>query len=230
MEVIEAVSDQTRAADSIPPFQLSRFMGHANVTTTLTVYAHLINTDDHAGNMAALGALASLGGNGDLRRQRDPATGLELFAGQFQAFKAPYKEAGQPAPSVSGFDFRSVFKEPTDHDLGFQPGERGSDAEVRSLAEGDVTLPVAAVQSELVGIVEVRWIPIRRSPQQQQARTRFKVYTAQCGVAYDVTVMAPERRFVAQYLLKECAEQFRLVAHLLLNIGASRQNPCCGTD
>ena len=29
------------------------------VKTTLTVYAHLINTDDHAGNMAALGALAA---------------------------------------------------------------------------------------------------------------------------------------------------------------------------
>jgi hypothetical protein len=29
------------------------------VTTTLTVYAHLINTDDRAGNMAALGALAA---------------------------------------------------------------------------------------------------------------------------------------------------------------------------
>jgi hypothetical protein len=35
-------------------------MGHAKVTTTLTVYAHLINTDDHAGNMAALGALATV--------------------------------------------------------------------------------------------------------------------------------------------------------------------------
>jgi hypothetical protein len=94
-------------------------------------------------------------GNADVRRQRDPDTGLELFAGQFQAFKAPYKEAGQPAPSISGFDFRRVFKELTKHDLGFQPSERGSDAEVRSLAEGDVTLPIAAVQSKLVGIVEV---------------------------------------------------------------------------
>ncbi|WP_396913650.1 integrase [Mycolicibacterium sp.] len=40
-------------------------MGHRDVKTTLTVYAHLINTDDHAGNMAALGALAAqaYGGN-----------------------------------------------------------------------------------------------------------------------------------------------------------------------
>ncbi len=34
-------------------------MGHRDVKTTLTVYAHLINTDDHSGNMAALGALAA---------------------------------------------------------------------------------------------------------------------------------------------------------------------------
>jgi hypothetical protein len=34
-------------------------MGHRDVKTTLTVYAHLINTDDHTSNMAALGALAT---------------------------------------------------------------------------------------------------------------------------------------------------------------------------
>jgi hypothetical protein len=33
-------------------------MGHAKVITTLSVYAHLFNTDDHAEAMAALGALA----------------------------------------------------------------------------------------------------------------------------------------------------------------------------
>lgn len=32
-------------------------MGHRDVKTTLNVYAHLINTDDHTGNMPALGAL-----------------------------------------------------------------------------------------------------------------------------------------------------------------------------
>jgi hypothetical protein len=47
------------AVTGIPPLQLFPFMGHRDVKTTLTVYAHLINTDDHAGNMAALGALAT---------------------------------------------------------------------------------------------------------------------------------------------------------------------------
>ncbi len=38
---------------------IAELMGHRDVKTTLTVYAHLINTDDHAGNMAALGALSA---------------------------------------------------------------------------------------------------------------------------------------------------------------------------
>ena len=32
-------------------------MGHAKDTTTLGVYAHVLNTDDHADAMAALGAM-----------------------------------------------------------------------------------------------------------------------------------------------------------------------------
>ena len=38
---------------------IAELMGHRDVKTTLTVYAHLINTGDHAGNMTALGALAA---------------------------------------------------------------------------------------------------------------------------------------------------------------------------
>lgn len=43
----------------IKPIDIAAMMGHRNVKTTLTVYAHLINTDDHAANMTALGALSS---------------------------------------------------------------------------------------------------------------------------------------------------------------------------
>jgi integrase len=56
-------------AAGIRPIDIAELMGHRDVKTTLTVYAHLINTDDHTGNMAALGALAtptatpSCGGN-----------------------------------------------------------------------------------------------------------------------------------------------------------------------
>jgi integrase len=39
-----------------PPLEVARFMGHAKVTTTLGVYAHLY-ADDHADAMTALGAM-----------------------------------------------------------------------------------------------------------------------------------------------------------------------------
>jgi integrase len=39
--------------------EVSRFMGHSKPTTTLAIYTHLFNTDDHAGAMAALGAMAA---------------------------------------------------------------------------------------------------------------------------------------------------------------------------
>ncbi|QVI30244.1 tyrosine-type recombinase/integrase [Mycolicibacterium neoaurum] len=44
-------------AAGIPPLQLSRFMGHSKVTTTLSIYTHLFD-DDHAETMAALEAMS----------------------------------------------------------------------------------------------------------------------------------------------------------------------------
>lgn len=44
-------------AAGIPPLQISRFMGHAKVTTTLAIYTHLFD-DDHAETMAALEAMS----------------------------------------------------------------------------------------------------------------------------------------------------------------------------
>ncbi|GBF17488.1 phage integrase family protein [Rhodococcus sp. Br-6] len=46
-------------AAGIPPLEIARFMGHAKVTTTLSVYAHLFE-DDHADAMAMLGAMGRL--------------------------------------------------------------------------------------------------------------------------------------------------------------------------
>jgi integrase len=48
-----------------PPLEIARFMGHAKVTTTLGVYAHLFNTDDHADAMKALGAIETRPSQGD---------------------------------------------------------------------------------------------------------------------------------------------------------------------
>lgn len=46
-------------AAGIRPIDIAALMGHRDVKTTLTVYAHLINTDDHTANMAALAGLAT---------------------------------------------------------------------------------------------------------------------------------------------------------------------------
>jgi integrase len=43
-------------AAGIPPLEISRFMGHAHVGTTLGVYTHLFE-DDHSDAMSALGAM-----------------------------------------------------------------------------------------------------------------------------------------------------------------------------
>jgi integrase len=48
-----------------PSLEIARFMGHARPSTTEAVYAHLFNTDDHAGAMAALGALGALAAPAD---------------------------------------------------------------------------------------------------------------------------------------------------------------------
>lgn len=52
-------------AAGIPPFDISRFMGHAKPTTTLGIYAHLFE-DNHADAMAALGAMGSPAASGNV--------------------------------------------------------------------------------------------------------------------------------------------------------------------
>jgi Phage integrase family len=67
-------------AAGIKLIDIAELMGHRDVKTTLTVYAHLINTDDHAGNMTALGALAT---PTPKARQRHTPTGLKLLQATF---------------------------------------------------------------------------------------------------------------------------------------------------
>ncbi len=44
---------------------MSRFMGHARVTTTVAIYTHLFE-DNHADAMAALGAMGSPTASGNV--------------------------------------------------------------------------------------------------------------------------------------------------------------------
>lgn len=46
-------------AAGIPSLAIAKFAGHAKVTTTVVVYAHLFETDDHSDAMAALGAMGT---------------------------------------------------------------------------------------------------------------------------------------------------------------------------
>ncbi|MDQ1182036.1 tyrosine-type recombinase/integrase [Rhodococcus sp. SORGH_AS_0301] len=48
-------------AAGIPPLEIARFAGHAKVTTTLSVYAHLFE-DDHSDAMDALGSMGAARG------------------------------------------------------------------------------------------------------------------------------------------------------------------------
>jgi integrase len=45
-------------AAGIPPLEISRYVGHSTVTTTLSIYAHLFESD-HSTAMAALGAMGA---------------------------------------------------------------------------------------------------------------------------------------------------------------------------
>ena len=45
-------------AAGVPPLEIARFVGHAKVVTTLSVYAHLFE-DDHADAMSALAAMSA---------------------------------------------------------------------------------------------------------------------------------------------------------------------------
>lgn len=58
-----------------PPLEVARFMGHANVSTTLGVYAHLYE-DDHGD---ADGCTWSDGGRAELRPERGVALGLSAY-------------------------------------------------------------------------------------------------------------------------------------------------------
>lgn len=47
-------------AAGLDVLKVSRFMGHSKPGTTLGIYTHLFDTDDHAGAMSALGAMAAV--------------------------------------------------------------------------------------------------------------------------------------------------------------------------
>jgi integrase len=68
-------------AAGIRPIDIAELMGHRDVKTTLTVYAH---SDQHRRPHGQYGRARRVGdpsSDAELRQQRDPATRLKLFAG-----------------------------------------------------------------------------------------------------------------------------------------------------
>jgi hypothetical protein len=58
MTIIEPAFSAWEASGRIPPFDISRFVGHAKPTTTRGIYPHLFE-DNHADAMVALGAMVA---------------------------------------------------------------------------------------------------------------------------------------------------------------------------
>jgi hypothetical protein len=103
-------------AAGIRPIDIAELMGHRDAKTTLTVYAHLINTDDHTGNMAALGALARRRSRG-LHQEEHPAQhrfAQNQHGSQSPPGHDPYaRPAPPPHPSRCAPSARTPPPEPT---------------------------------------------------------------------------------------------------------------------
>src|SRR5690348_8880965 len=95
---------------------------------------------------------------------------------------SPYENAWQPGPCLDCVDPVRALEQDGEDDPRFQSGQRGPYAEVRAPTERKVSLRRSAVQSKLVGIVELRRIPVGCAPQEQEMGVRGKRDSAQRGV------------------------------------------------
>jgi hypothetical protein len=69
-------------------------------------------------------------------------------------FAAADENARQPRPDIDRIDSRGAVEDRAQNDLSFQPRQCGADAEVRSLAKGDVPLAAWPIEPELMRRVE----------------------------------------------------------------------------
>jgi hypothetical protein len=102
-----------------------------------------------------------------------------------------------------GLDPRSLLEQHPQDDVGLQSRQCGPDAEVCALAERDMPLAAAAVEAELIGVVELLGVAVGGSPHQEQARIGRHVDPGQRGVFHDVAVVTAKRRLVAQISFSE---------------------------
>ena len=86
-----------------------------------------------------------------------------LFDGEFQILVAPRQHAGQPRAHLRGLEPTGALEQHRQHGHGLQPGQRRAEAEVHSLAEGQVALDGRPVQPELVGSLDVGRVAVGRT-------------------------------------------------------------------
>lgn len=75
-------------AAGIRPIDIAELMGHRDVKTTLTVYAHLINTDDHNGNMTG----SARWGPPKLRERHTDSQGAPVIGASSRRIVGQYSE------------------------------------------------------------------------------------------------------------------------------------------
>ena len=71
-------------------------------------------------------------------------------------------------PHVGSFDHGGAIEQQAQHDPDLQARQRCADAEVPSLAKGNVAFAVGAVEPEFVRCIEVGGIAVGRPPQQKE--------------------------------------------------------------
>src|SRR4051794_27485219 len=138
--------------------------------------------------------------------------------------QSAYQQAGQPPRGFGGLDMTCVVQQRTNHDPGFKACKRGSNTEVRTFPKTDVSVAAWPVKPKCVWVVEVRRVAVGRSPQQHEARSPAQALVAERRVVQHVTIVAPERWFIAQHLLQKCVEQFGVIPQVLLNFRPGRED------
>ena len=107
-------------------------------------------------------------------------------------------------------------QQPREHDARLESCERCSDTVVNAAPEAEVQVTVAAVEHDLVGMLEHGTVPIRRGPEQQDERSRGDLDPAELDRARCDARVVPEGGLEPKDLLDEARDPLRLGAQLTL--------------
>ena len=106
-----------------------------------------------------------------------------------------------------------------------EPGEARAGADVRTTAERHVGAGVGPIESELVRVVEHRFVTVRRQEAERDLVAGAELLTVQLPRSHAVAQQEADRRVVAQRLLDRDRDQLRIGAQLLVEVGVVRDGP-----